>query len=75
MRYNIEKLLAEGDRIMQDNPARDLRTAEFYQLDDRSPADKWGMAREAYLLGVAIGYRTAKAKARKKPAEGSQKQA
>lgn len=72
MRYNIEKLLAEGDRIMQDNPARDLRTAEFYQLNDRNPTDKWGMAREAYLFGVAIGYRTAKAKARKKSTEGKQ---
>lgn len=72
MRYNIEKILEEGNKIMQDNPARDLRVTDLYQLNDRNPTDRWGMAREAYLFGVAIGYRTAKAKARKNSTEGKQ---
>ena len=65
MNYNVEKMIETGRDIMKSNPKRDLGALEFAQLNERNPLDKFGMASDAYLVGVAIGMRIAKADAQK----------
>ena len=59
--YNLEKQLANGTEIMKRNEKRDLRLVDFMAANDLSGGDKYELASNMFLIGVAIGHRIAKA--------------
>lgn len=57
--YNLEKQLRNGTEIMKKK--RDLKLSDFMEANDLSGGDKFELASNMYLIGVAIGYRIRKA--------------
>ena len=64
MRCDITKLIEEGKNIMMENPRRDLTTADLYKLNELA-TDQIRHMSNAFLAGVAMGVRIAKASTRK----------
>lgn len=58
--YNLEKQLRNGTEIMNRNEKRDLLLSDFMEANDLSGGDKFELARNMFLIGVAIGYRIRK---------------
>lgn len=59
--YNLEKQLRNGTEIMKRNEKRDLKLSDFMEANDMSGGDKFELASNMFLIGVAIGYRIRKA--------------
>ena len=60
--YNLEKQLEIGGKIMKQNEQRDLRVVDIMAANDLSGGDKYELATNMFLIGVAIGHRIAEAK-------------
>lgn len=59
--YNLEKQVEIGGKIMKQNEKRDLRLVDFIAANDLSGGDKYELASNMFLIGVAIGHRIAEA--------------
>lgn len=58
--YNTQRMIATAEKALKRNPKRDATAWDFKQISDSS-GDKWDSMTNAYLLGVAVGMRIAKA--------------
>lgn len=54
--YNTEKLIAEGQEIMRQNPRRMLGTHQMVNQKDQSE-DIYQFGTDMFLMGLAIGAR------------------
>lgn len=57
--YNIEKLVAEGQEIMKQNPRRMPGTYQMMDQKEKSE-DTYQFGTDMFLIGLAIGARIAK---------------
>ena len=57
--YNLEKQVEMGTTIMKRNEKRDLRIVDFMAANELSGGDKYELAENMFLIGVAIGHRIA----------------
>ena len=61
---NIEKTLARGEKIVQENPAQaSVNCVDFYRISEGTDS-KLEASYRAYMVGLAIGERIGKKKAR-----------
>ncbi len=58
--YNTQKMIEAGQQATRKHPNRDITAAELRAIRDRS-GDELDRMADAYLLGVAVGMRIAKA--------------
>lgn len=54
--YNIEKLIEEGRKILEQNPNRDLTAFTVKQVKDSSE-DEYLFGENMFLMGLAVGAR------------------
>ena len=54
--YNTEKLIAEGQKIMEQNPSRMLGTYQIMNQKEQSE-DIYQFGTNMFLMGLAIGAR------------------
>lgn len=57
--YNTEKLIAEGQKIMEQNPSRMLGTYQIMNQKEQSE-DIYQFGTNMFLMGLAIGARIKK---------------
>ena len=68
MERNIKKTIEEGNRIYDRNPkSGSLSVIEFKKLEETTQGKMEAM-NNAYLVGLALGYRIGKREAKKKAA-------
>ena len=65
MKYDVIGLERQGREIMHKYPQRQLRTNHILEIDDNS-RDKFAMGISMFNIGVAIGYKIARAESKQR---------